>query len=60
MKNKLKKNKKAHLHVRAQSVRAPVDLAALGAGPGVGGAHAHHLQLASDIDGVHVTEHSSY
>ena len=46
--------------MRAQGVRAPVDLAALGAGPGVSSAHAHHLQLASDIDGVHVTEHSSY
>ena len=46
--------------MRAQSVRAPVDLAAFWAGPGISGAHAHHLQLASDIDGVHVTEHSSY
>ena len=34
------------LHVRAQSVRAPVNLAALGARPGVCGTNAHHLQLA--------------
>ena len=34
------------LHVRAQSVRAPIDLAALGARPGVCGTNAHHLQLA--------------
>ena len=33
------------LHVRAQSVRAPVNLPALGARPGVCGAHSHHLQL---------------
>ena len=48
------------LHVGAQGVGRPVDLAALGAGPGVRGPHPHHLQLAAHIDGVHVTQHSSY
>ena len=45
------------LHVSPQSVGRPVDLTALGTGPGVCGADPHHLQLAPDIDRVHVTQH---
>ena len=46
------------LHVGPQGVGRPVDLPALGAGPGVGGSDPHHLQLPSNIDRVHVTQHS--
>ena len=48
------------LHVGAQRVRRAVDLAALGAGPRVRGAHAHHLELAADVDGVHVAQHAAH
>ena len=48
------------LHVRAQRVRGAIDLAALGAGPRVRGAHAHHLELAADVDGVHVAQHAAH
>ena len=47
------------LHVGPQGVGGPVDLAALGTGSGVCGPHPHHLQLATNIDRVHVTEHTT-
>ena len=47
------------LHVGPQGVGGPVDLATLGTGSGVRGPHPHHLQLATHIDRVHVTEHTT-